>query len=64
MIEFIPFNRALPTARHADRHGNIELKETNGKVRIGMWDWIPPTAPNAAQQWINNGFTGWRPTND
>lgn len=60
MTRWVPFAERLPTRSDANEKGEVELAETDGARRFGLWDWITPNRPNAAALWRANGFSAWR----
>jgi len=60
MSQWISFRDRLPTHEDANEKGEVELAETNGQRRRGLWDWIPPNHPQAKDLWRVNGFAAWR----
>ena len=60
MSQWISFRDRLPTSDDADENGQVELAETNGSRRRGLWNWIPPSHLDARQLWHCNGFAAWR----
>lgn len=59
-MRWINFSDRLPTRNDADEFGNVELLETNGSSRDGLWDWIRPDRRDAVDVWHANGFAAWR----
>ena len=62
MNKWISFDQRLPTRKDANAKGEVELCESNGSRRIGMWDWITPNRDDAVDLWHINGFAAWRKT--
>ena len=60
MSEWVEFTKRFPTRSDADDAGFVQLRESNGKERAGMYDWIPPYTPSAVDWWHANGFTAWK----
>lgn len=60
MNQWIKFADRLPTQADANEKGEIDLAETNGQHRRGLWNWIPPLRKDAVYMWHNNGFVAWR----
>jgi hypothetical protein len=52
---WINFSDRMPSRSDADERGYVELLETNGSSREGMWDWVRSEA-----HWYANGFAAWR----
>ena len=55
MKTWIDFRTKMPSLQDADKNMEIELKEINGRIRKGLWDWV-----NSAEHWECNGFVQWR----
>lgn len=64
MPDWIKFSDRLPTQADA-LAGQVLTRYrsfVSGQVeeRMAMWDWIPPSHPQAKELWASNGFTEWR----
>ena len=57
---WIAFSDRLPTVNDANRQGEVELAESNGSRRRGIWNWIPSNRSDAVALWKANGFVAWR----
>lgn len=56
MRRWINFSDRLPARTDADAAGNVELLDTKGGSRTGLWNWVP-----TVDHWHANGFAAWRP---
>lgn len=63
MSAWTRFSDRLPTP--ADARGGMVLSRHRSIVtgaieeRMGLWDWIQPTHPQAKELWEANGFIDW-----
>lgn len=63
MSNWTLFSNRLPTS--ADARGGMVLARhrsiVTGEIeeRLGMWNWIQPTHPQAKELWEANGFIDW-----
>jgi len=49
------FSERLPCPVDANKDGDVEALETNGRSRPVMWNWT-----HTAESWRANGFVAWK----
>lgn len=62
--DWVRFSERLPTRQDANANGCVIAKLLVGprsaEDRLCMWNWVPPTDPDAEELWAANGFFAWR----
>jgi hypothetical protein len=56
---WIKFADRLPS-HHDAVGGMVWALEEGGTEKQAMWNWVPPSTPQARETWAANGFVAWR----